>query len=113
MATTNLDQQIFELIERLRQMQVKADAQAAHQADLRDQLQAVEDKARALHPVILNQTDVEAFDLLQRLEQMKFKTEALSGCQYDLKAQLKIAEDKALALHQKFIEERCDLGGEG
>lgn len=113
MTTSKLDIEIFDLIERLRQMQVKADAQSAHQCDLREQLKVVEEKARILHPVVHYETDKEAFDLIQQLQQMQTKTDALTEWQYDLKAQLKIAEDKALALHQKIVEELCDVGGEG
>ena len=113
MRTSKLDTDIFELIERLRKMQVKADAQSAHQCDLREQLKAAQEKARFLHPVVHEETDKEAFDLIQQLQQMRTRTDALAELQYDLKSQLKIAEDKALALHQKIVEESRDVGGEG
>ena len=57
--STEFDSEIYDLIKQLRQMQDKAEALAAHQHDLRDQLKAAEKRALELHQkIILDQCDV-------------------------------------------------------
>jgi hypothetical protein len=51
---SEIDAEVFDLINRLRQLQGKAEAVAAHQHDLRDQLKVAEEKARELHQKILD-----------------------------------------------------------
>jgi hypothetical protein len=56
---SEIDSQVFDLIKRLQQLQEKAEGLAAHQYDLREQLKAAEEKARALHLKILEeQSDI-------------------------------------------------------
>jgi hypothetical protein len=56
---SEIDSQVFDLIKRLQQLQEKAEALAAHQYDLREQLKVAEEKARALHQKILEeQSDI-------------------------------------------------------
>ena len=56
---SEIDSQVFDLIKRLQQLQEKAEALAAHQHDLREQLKVAEEKARALHQKILEeQSDI-------------------------------------------------------
>jgi predicted nucleic acid-binding Zn-ribbon protein len=52
---SEIDSEVFDLIKRLQQLQEKAEALAAHQHDLREQLKTAEQKARALHQKILEE----------------------------------------------------------